>query len=67
MSQDAVEQQRRNIQEFLQVLPLTLALAGLPGAPGGTYFNDGQLEARSTAIRSAYKQARQLLRAIAKG
>jgi hypothetical protein len=66
MSQEAADQQRRNIQEFLQVLPLTMAIAGLPDAPSGSYFNEGQLEARSTAIRNAYKQARQLLRDIAK-
>ena len=40
----------------MQLLPLTLAIAGLPDAEHGKYFNEGQLDVRSTAIRNAYKQ-----------
>ena len=48
------------------MLPLTLALAGLPSAPPGSYFNEGQLDARATALRAAFKQARAVLLEIAK-
>ena len=65
MSNEPVDQQRRNIQEFLQLLPLTLAIAGLPDAAPGSHFNEGQLEARTGSIRNAYKHARQLIREIA--
>jgi hypothetical protein len=48
-------------REFMQLLPLTLAIAGLPTAQPGNYFNEGQMEARSGSLRTAYKFARQLL------
>ncbi len=67
MSTDAgVDRQQQKQREFMQLLPLTLAIAGLPHAPPGTYFNDGQMEARATSLRAAYKQARQLLVEISK-
>ena len=63
MSTDAVaaadRQQKAN--EFLRLLPLTLALAGLPDSEPGKYFNEGQMENRAAALRAAYKVARQLL------
>jgi hypothetical protein len=48
-------------REFMGLLPLTLAIAGLPDAEPGRYFNEGQLEARTGAIKNAYKMARQLI------
>jgi hypothetical protein len=65
MSTEPVDQQRRMIQEFLQLLPLTMAIAGLPDAPPGSHFNEGQMEARCNTLRNAYKHARQLIREIA--
>ena len=62
-SADRSQQKQR---EFMQLLPLTLAIAGLPNAPPGTYFSEGQLDARSGAIRSAYKVARQIILEVAK-
>ena len=50
----------------MNLLPLTLAVAGLPPAEPGKYFNEGQMENRSTTIRMAYKITRQLLVEIAK-
>jgi hypothetical protein len=64
MSNDPLEQQRRNVSEFLQMLPLTLAIAGLPDAEHGRHFNEGQMETRATTIRNAYKVARQLLKEV---
>lgn len=53
-------------REFMQVLPLTQAIAGLPTAALGAYFNEGQMEARATALKSAFKFAKQLLLDVSK-
>lgn len=58
---DANEQQRR-YQEFLDLMPLTLALAGLPPSEAGKYNTEEQIEARAFTIRHAYKSARQSAR-----
>ncbi len=60
------DRQRQKINEFLQLLPLTLAVAGLPQVEAGRHLNEGQMEVRAGAIRNAYKLARQLLLDIAK-
>ncbi len=57
-----VRQQR--MKEFLSILPLTMELAGLPKCEIGKLFTEGQMEVRIQVIRSAYKQARGLLREI---
>lgn len=54
------------IQEFLKLLPLTAELAGLPRAEAGRLFSEGQMENRVTALRNAYKLARQLVIEISK-
>jgi hypothetical protein len=53
-------------REFMQLLPLTAALAGLPEAEHGKYYSEGQLEARATALRQAFKYARQLVIDVSK-
>jgi hypothetical protein len=58
------ELRQQRMKEFLQLLPLTLELAGLPKADPLRLYNSDQLEARASNIRSAYKQARSLLRDI---
>jgi hypothetical protein len=63
--QAAAAAQQQRINEFLKLLPLTLELAGLPKAEVGKHFNEGQMEARATTIRTAYKICRQLLVEIA--
>ncbi len=55
------EQQRR-YREFLDLLPLTLALAGLPQSEHGRYYGEEQIEARLFTIRHANKAARLLAR-----
>jgi hypothetical protein len=60
------EQKQQKAREFMNLLPLTMALAGLPETEGGRYFNDGQLDARATAIRNAYKVARQIIMEVVK-
>jgi hypothetical protein len=53
---------QRNYREFLDLLPLTLALAGLPQSDIGKYFTEEQIEARSFTIKHAYKAARSVAR-----
>lgn len=51
---------QRRYREFLELLPLTLALAGLPPSDHGRYFSAEQIESRLFTIRHAYKAARQI-------
>lgn len=55
-----VKQQR--MREFLQLLPLTLEIAGLPKADPLRLYNADQMDARVTNVRNAYKLARALVR-----
>ncbi len=59
------DRQQQKVNEFLRLLPLTLAIAGLPNAAAGSHYNEGQLEARGTTVRAAYKVARQIVVEIA--
>lgn len=54
--------QQRRYREFLDLLPLTLALAGLPPSETGRYYTEDQIESRAFTIRHAYKAARQAAR-----
>lgn len=58
---DPADVQRR-YKEFIDLLPLTLSLAGLPTSDHGRYFTEEQIEARLFTVRHAYKAARQLVR-----
>ncbi len=51
---------QRCYKEFIDLLPLTLALAGLPSSEHGKYLTDEQIEARVYTIRHALKHARAL-------
>ncbi|HZZ79997.1 MAG TPA: hypothetical protein VFE62_15870 [Gemmataceae bacterium] len=55
------ERQQQKAKEFMSLLPLTLAVAGLPDAEPGKHYTESQLEARATTIRIAYKIARQIV------
>jgi hypothetical protein len=66
MSTDTADRQQMKVKEFMQLLPLTLAVAGLPGAGEGKYFNEGQMENRTANLKLAYKVARSLILDIAK-
>lgn len=44
-------------RQFVDLLPLTLAIAGLPTSEG-RLFGEDQMEARAISIRLAYKVAR---------
>ena len=58
---DANDQQRR-YREFLDLLPLTLALAGLPTSDGARYYTEEQIESRMWTVKHAHRAARQLAR-----
>lgn len=66
MPADNPEIQQQKVNEFMKLLPLTEALAGLPEAEHGKYYNEGQLEARATTLKAAYKAARQVIMDIAR-
>ena len=60
---DNAEQQRR-YREFMDLLPLTLSLAGLPPSESGRYFTEDQIEGRVFTVKHAHKAARQLVKEI---
>lgn len=53
---------QRNYKEFLDLLPLTLALAGLPHSETGKYCTEEQIEARVFTIKHAFRAARAVTR-----
>lgn len=65
MSTDNAEKQQQRIREFMNLLPLTLALAGLQEVEPGKHFTESQMEARATSVRTAYKVARQIVLELA--
>ena len=48
----------------MELLPLTLTLAGLPPSEVGRYYSEEQIETRLFAVRHAYKAARGLVKEI---
>jgi len=66
MGTEGVDRQQQKAQEFMRLMPLTLAVAGLPAAEAGRHLTEGQMEARATSIRTAYKIARQIILDVAK-
>jgi hypothetical protein len=67
MSTDAgADRSQMKQREFMQLLPLTLAIAGLPEAEHGKYYNEGQLEVRANVLKNAFKYARQLVIEVSK-
>jgi hypothetical protein len=66
MSTESPDRQQQKVREFMSLLPLTLAIAGLPDCELGKHYNEGQMDARATSIKSAYKMARQVVLDVAK-
>jgi hypothetical protein len=66
MGTENVDRQQLKVREFMNLLPLTLAVAGLSQTPAGQHLNEGQMEARATTIRTAYKIAKQIVLDAAK-
>jgi hypothetical protein len=68
VSQDvSPDVKQARMKEFMSLMPLTTALAGLPDSHADHLFTSDQMEARATTIRMAYKIARQLVRDIGEG
>jgi hypothetical protein len=53
---------KRAYREFLDLMPMTLAIAGLREADGSKSFTTEQMEARANVINNAFKVARQAIR-----
>jgi hypothetical protein len=66
MSTENPEKQQQKAREFMSLLPLTLAVAGLPDCEPGKHYNEGQMDARATTLRTAYKIARQIISDISR-
>jgi hypothetical protein len=67
MTESTAEQKSARMKEFLQLLPLTIEVAGLPPCHPDRAFTPDQMEARITSIRIAYKLSRNFLRDIGEG
>jgi hypothetical protein len=65
MGAEGFDRQQQKVQEFLRLMPLTLAVAGLPASEPGRHLTESQMEARATSIRTAYKVARQIILDVA--
>ena len=61
MSDATPEVKQARMKEFMQLLPLTLELAGLPKCHPDRLFSTDQIEARVISVRAAYKAARSLI------
>jgi hypothetical protein len=53
---------KRRYREFLDLLPLTAMIAGLPTSQPPINFNPEQMEVRGQTLLAAFKVARQLAR-----
>lgn len=57
---------QQKYRQFLDLLPLTLSLAGLPPSEG-RLFSEEQIEARAITVRAAYRVARNTARECLSG
>ena len=57
--QPAAADLQQKYRQFLDLLPLTISLAGLPTSEG-RLFGEEQIEARGITIKAAYRVARNL-------
>ena len=53
---------RRRYREFLELIPLTIAIAGLPPSESPFNFTADQMEVRLHTLSTAFKLARQFAR-----
>jgi hypothetical protein len=58
---------RRRYREFLELMPLTVAIAGLPESQSPFNFTADQMEVRLNTLATAYKLAKQLARETVTG
>jgi len=67
MSTGDEEQLKRRYREFMDLLPLTIEIAGLADNTGPRSYTSDQMEARASVLTSAFKVARQMVREVIKG
>jgi len=58
---------KRRYREFMDLMPVTLSIAGLSTCEGNRNFTTEQMAARSQLIATAFKLARQAVREALKG
>jgi hypothetical protein len=58
---------RRRYREFLELLPLTITIAGLPPSQSPFNYSADQMEVRTSTLATAFKLARQLAREAVSG
>lgn len=58
---------KRRYREFLDLMPLTLAIAGLPVNSSNRNLTSEQMEIRAQTVEAAFKLARQTVRDSVKG
>lgn len=58
---------KRRYKEFLDLMPLTIAIAGLPENAGPRSLSNEQMEVRAQQLTTAFKLARQTVRDVIKG
>ena len=58
---------KRRYREFLDLLPLTVAIAGLPTSDSTRSYTREQMEARAHVLANAFKLARQTAREALRG
>lgn len=58
---------RRRYREFLELMPLTIAIAGLPESESPFNFSADQMEVRTNTLSTAFKLARQMVRDVVAG
>ncbi|MHB1036051.1 MAG: hypothetical protein ACYC35_16790 [Pirellulales bacterium] len=56
------EAARRRYREFLDLMPLTMAIAGLPTVEGNRSLTTEQMQARAQVLVNAFKIARRTAR-----
>ncbi|MGL5094119.1 MAG: hypothetical protein ACRDD1_00925 [Planctomycetia bacterium] len=59
-----VQQAQQRLQQFVQLLPLTMSIAGLPVSEHGKYYNEDQMELRARSIMNAFKHARKIAKEV---
>ncbi|MEX0701443.1 MAG: hypothetical protein WD069_05045 [Planctomycetales bacterium] len=67
MADDSEPKQQHRYRQFVDLLPLTLAIAGLPPSDPGKYFSEEQIETRLFTLRHAWRGARQFAKECVRG
>jgi hypothetical protein len=58
---------KRRYRELLDLMPVTLAIAGLPTSEGNRNYTTDQMQARAQVLGNAFRLARQTVREALKG